>query len=205
MSTKPKFIKVSQIDDDLPAEVLATPFRPWPEAGFQASHVLRTGAMLGCIGGCTSLLLNVVGSALWPAITGAPQHPLRLIQVFLTFPFGAVALQLDNGLTLALGCLLYLATGAAYGMIFELAVAYVLPHVGLFGRFVIFSLMALGLWIVNFYGILSWLQPLLFGGRWIMELIPWWVAAATHLVFGLTLALYPFGNAWPRRSIGASD
>jgi hypothetical protein len=46
--------------------------------------------------------------------------------------------------------------------------------------------------VVNFYLLLSWLQPLLFGGRWIAQLIPWWVAMITHLVFGWTVAaLYP--------------
>ena len=47
--------------------------------------------------------------------------------------------------------------------------------------------LAIAVWLVNFYGILSWLQPLLFGGNWIVERIPWWVAAATHLVFGWTM------------------
>ena len=62
------------------------------------------------------------------------------------------------------------------------------------------SLLALGVWLVNFYGILSWLQPLLFGGRWIVEQIPWWVAALTHLVFGWTmLIVYPLGRYTPYR------
>jgi hypothetical protein len=30
------------------------------------------------------------------------------------------------------------------------------------------------------------------GGRWISELVPWWVAGLTHLAFGWTIALvYP--------------
>jgi hypothetical protein len=62
--------------------------------------------------------------------------------------------------------------------------------------------MSLGLWIVNFYLILSWLQPLLFGGRWIVDGIPWWVAAATHLVFGGTMWLaQPLGVFVPYRSV----
>jgi hypothetical protein len=48
--------------------------------------------------------------------------------------------------------------------------------------------------VVNFYLLLAPLQPLLLGGRWIAELIPWWVAALTHLIFGWTVALlYPHG------------
>ena len=62
------------------------------------------------------------------------------------------------------------------------------------GRLIFCSLLALAIWVFNFYGILIWLQPLFFGGRWIIDLIPWWVAALTHLVFGWTMALvYPLG------------
>jgi hypothetical protein len=52
-------------------------------------------------------------------------------------------------------------------------------------------------WVVNVYGILSWLQPLTCGGRWITDnsVLPWWVAAVTHVAFGLTMAiLYPLGR-----------
>jgi hypothetical protein len=51
-------------------------------------------------------------------------------------------------------------------------------------------------WTLNFYVLLSWLQPWLIGGRWVSELVPWWVAASTHLVFGWTIALvYPLASA----------
>jgi hypothetical protein len=60
---------------------------------------------------------------------------------------------------------------------------------------------------VMFYGILSWLQPMLFDGRWIVDntRLPWWVAAATHVVFGWTIALlYPFARANASDRSGAS-
>jgi hypothetical protein len=42
---------------------------------------------------------------------------------------------------------------------------------------------------------LIWLQPLLFGGSWIVELVPSCVVVLIHLVFGLTMALlYPLGE-----------
>jgi hypothetical protein len=51
---------------------------------------------------------------------------------------------------------------------------------------------------VNFYAILSWLQPLLFGGSWIVQEVPWWVGALTHLVFGWTMLLVqPLGMFVP--------
>jgi hypothetical protein len=137
-------------------------------------------------------VLNVIGSVLWPAITGQEQHPLRLIQVYLTFPLGESALQLNSGALLALGCVLYLVTGMLYGVVFTLAVSYILPRANLSVRLVVCSVLSLVVWVVNFYLLLSWVQPLLCGGRWIAELIPWWVAMITHLVFGWTVAvLYP--------------
>jgi hypothetical protein len=42
---------------------------------------------------------------------------------------------------------------------------------------------------VNFYLVLSWLQPLLLGGDWIVVMIPWWVGALTHLAFVWTIFL----------------
>jgi hypothetical protein len=48
---------------------------------------------------------------------------------------------------------------------------------------------SVAIWLINFFAILSWLQPLLFGGSWILEMIPWWVAMLTHIVFGLTMLL----------------
>jgi hypothetical protein len=42
------------------------------------------------------------------------------------------------------------------------------------------------------------LQPLLFGGNWIVEQIPWWVGALTHLVYGWTMVVvYPLGRYVP--------
>jgi hypothetical protein len=149
--------------------------------------------MLGAMAGCTSLIVNVIGSVAWTVFGGESLHPLRIIQVYLTFPLGQQALQLDGGAVLVLGCLLYLGTGMLYGMLFELTSSYFLPHAGVRARLVSYSILALMVWLVNFYGLLIWLQPLLFGGRWIVDLMPWWVGAVTHLVFGWTMALvYPF-------------
>lgn len=181
-----------EIVSAMPAE--SVPPRPWQVTGYYAAYYATTGFLLGSLAGCTSLLANVVGSVLWPSISGQPQHPLRLIQVYLTFPMGEAALQLDSGMLLALGCVLYLGTGMLYGMLFQLTLSYFIPNARIAARLVVCSLLALVIWLVNFYGILIWLQPVLFGGRWIIELIPWWVAAVTHLIFGWTMAVvYPLG------------
>lgn len=155
----------------------------WPPRQYYTAYHALAGFVLGMFGAATSLLFNVVGSAL------IGQHPLRLIQIFLTFPLGEGALEINTGLALAIGCCLYLATGMLLGIPYQLVMTRWLAQASFGARLAAVSALSLGLWLVNFYGILSWLQPLLFGGRWIVDLIPWWVAAATHLVFGWTMLL----------------
>jgi len=130
------------------------------------------------------------------------QHPLRLIQVYLTFPLKerALAPQFDTGVTLAVGCCLYIATGMVLGIPFQLVLSRFVPQAGLAARLALATVLGIALWIVSFYGVLWWLQPLLFGGRWIVDEIPAWVAALTHLVFAWTMAIvYPWGVYHPYR------
>ncbi len=168
---------------------------PWQAHGYYGAYYATTGAMLGLFGAAASLLCNIVGSLL------VGQHALRLIQIYLTFPLGERALQIEGGLALAIGCCLYLATGMLFGIILHLALTWLGYRYRDFSftrRLLAASLLGLLLWIVNFYGILSWLQPVLFGGNWIVRLIPWWVGALTHLVFAWTMALaYPLGLYQP--------
>ncbi len=185
--------EMTQLEQELSSE----PGQRWRGGGYYTAYNATAGFMLGMLAAATSLLVNVVGAA----ATGEP--PLKLIQVFLTFPLGETALELQNGLTLAIGCCLYLATGMLFGMIFHLVLTRVghgSPTYPLVNRLIVTTILGVALWLVNFYGILSWLQPLLFGGNWIVETIPPWVAAATHLVFGWTMALvYPLGVYRPYR------
>ncbi len=61
-------------------------------------------------------------------------------------------------------------------------------------------MLALLVWFVNFYLILNWLQPMLFGGRWITDpaVLPPWVAAVTHVIFGWAMVcLAPLGKFVP--------
>ena len=195
-------VPVSKLDEQLPDTMIPVPLRPLPETGYNVLPHLKTGIILGSFAGCTSLLTNIVGSVLWPAISGEDQHPLRIIQVYLTFPLGESALQLKSGVLLALGCVLYLCMGMLYGMVFEFLMSYLLPHARLVARLMFCSILALCVWAVNFYAFLIWIQPLFWGGQWIIDLVPWWVAVLTHLVFGWTMALIvpagaqQIGKAW---------
>lgn len=185
--------RIRWLEAELAVEAPGVP--EWQTHGYYTTYYATTGFLLGGLAACTSLLLNVIGAA------ATLQHPLKLIQVYLTFPLGESALELEGGLALTIGCCLYIATGMLYGIIFQLVLTRFFPTVALGARLVVAALLGLAIWVVNFYGILSWLQPALFGGRWILDNVPWWVAAATHLVFGLTMALvYPLGLYEPYRS-----
>jgi hypothetical protein len=168
----------------------------WQTSRDYAVYHATVGALLGIYAAAASLLFNVIGAL------AAGKNPLQLIRVYLTFPLGENALRLtegtrrafllSDGMIVALGCCLYLVTGMVLGIPIALAVARFAPNGSLQRRLIVGGAVALLIWALNFYGILSWLQPLLFGGRWIVDnaTLPWWVAAATHLVFGCTIALF---------------
>lgn len=175
--------KVRQLQSELAQSEGGSEAGEWPPRDFYTAYYVLGGFVLGGGGAAASLLFNIIGSL----IVG--QHPLQIIRVYLTFPLGAQGLEIDNGLTLAVGCCLYLLTGMALGIPFHLVLSRWFIHASFGTRFGVVSAMALAVWAINFYAILSWLQPALFGGRWIVEQTPWWVGASTHLVFGWTMLL----------------
>jgi hypothetical protein len=161
----------------------------WPPRGFYGAYAVTTGFVLGALGAIASLLFNMVGSAI------VNQNPLHLIQVYLTFPLGEPALQIESGLAMAVGCCLYLLTGMTIGIPFQYILTRWFDHASVGARFAVVTTLALALWAFNFYVLIGWLQPLLIGGNWILDSIPWWVGASTHLVFGWTmLAVQPLGR-----------
>jgi len=126
------------------------------------------------------------------------QHPLELIRVYLTFPLGDRALEMDSGMALAIGCCLYLGTGMLLGIPVYLALTKWTADGSLVKRVIVSSLVSVVIWLVMYYGILSWLQPAVVHmspQNYIVNRVPPWVALLTHLVFGWTMVLvYPLGN-----------
>lgn len=177
-------------------EQLAGEAGPAPPRNYWAYDV-TAGCVLGMLGAATSLLFNIIGSV------AIGQDPLELVRVYLTFPLGeqAFALKANANLVLAIGCCLYLGTGMVLGVPIHLAIRRAAPDGSWLRGFAAATLASLALWGLNFYGILAWLQPLLFGGDWIVQRIPWWVGGLTHLVFGWTIWLAaPLGAFIPFRS-----
>lgn len=188
----------------LERELAATPPGNWQPVKFYSAWYATIGFMLGGVAAMISLMFNIVGATI------AGKHPLEIIRVYLTFPLGEQALQLassekniyviDDGMILALGCCLYIGTGMALGVIFHWVLSRVALRSSAFVRLIVGSCLAVAVWFINFYLILSWLQPALFDGKWITDnsILPWWVALATHLVFGWSMALMvPLGTYIP--------
>jgi hypothetical protein len=192
--------QVEELDlqiNDLESELGQEHTQPdWRDREYYLTYYATTGFFLGMVGAMASLLFNVIGSV------AVGQHPLKLIQVYLTFGLGDAALApgFNDALALLIGCCLYVATGMVYGVPFQIAMSRLAPKPDLITRLVWASVLGLALWVVNYYAILVWLQPLLFGGRWIVDQVPWYVGAGTHLVFAWTMAaLYPYGVFSPYR------
>lgn len=166
----------------------------WPPEGYYLLWHIVVGMMLGFIGAAVSLVMNLVGAPLFG------EEPFQLIRVYLTFPMGEAALTAEAGAVLATGCILYLVTGGLYGVVYHLIMSVYFGGAGLGKRFAVSSAIGLGLWIVNFYLVLSWLQPVLLGGAWIVESVPILVGALTHLAFAWTmLAVSAWGRFVPYR------
>lgn len=193
--------RVQQLEVEVQNERVGT---QWPPKTFYLEYYATTGFLLGIFGAAASLLTNVIGAPI------AGKSPLELIRVYLTFPLGENALKLaadgqnvfaiGDGVILAVGCCLYLGTGMLLGVPFFVTLVGLTEGKSIGYRLVVATILGTAIWLVNFYAILSWLQPLLFGGNWITnpQILPPWVALTTHLVFGWTLALlYPWGKFQP--------
>ncbi|MCB9865465.1 MAG: hypothetical protein H6816_02360 [Phycisphaerales bacterium] len=164
----------------------------WTPPKYYTAYELMGGMVLGLIGAGASLLFNIIGALM------VGKHALELIRVYLTFPMGESALTLENGFALAAGVCLYLITGMVGGIPIHMILGRYFKESSGLVRFLAATVLGLGVWLVNFYGFLSWAQPMLIGGNWIVKLIPWYVAAATHLVFAWTmLAAHRWGEFVP--------
>lgn len=192
--------EAARLAAELETDSLAESAGEWARKGYYLTYYGTAGFFLGMVAALVSLMFNIIGASI------AGENPLQLIKVYLTFGLGERALDpaFGSGLALAMGCVLYIATGMLLGIVFHVILTRYAAQAGLLGRLAWASVIAVAVWLVNFYVLLSWIQPLLFGGNWITSTdpvyLPWWVALATHLVFGWTMALiYPWGLFVPYR------
>jgi hypothetical protein len=158
----------------IPAEVRA-------EGGISTFTV---GSVAGFLGAITCLICNIAGAL----VLGV--EPLRLLRIYATILEGRGALDISRADFFIAAFTLHIVTGIFFGTIFALGARkfcaglqrYILAGAGY----------GIAIWLVNFYGILSWLQPLLHGSAFILTDIPIAVAVLTHVNYGLTVALVTY-------------
>lgn len=194
--------RVAELEHELAQAQIDDSWRS--STGFYPAYAATTGFLLGGVAATVALTVNIFGAML------VGRHPFDLIRVYLTFPLGEHALVLTSGppgmtaiddrMILLMGICLYLGTGMLIGSVFQLVLSAFTRGQSLMRRLACASVTAVVIWLINFYGILIWLQPLLCGGNWIVnpQFHPVWVAAGTHLVFGCTMGLLsPLGEFQP--------
>ena len=110
----------------------------WEDQGYYLTYYATSGFFLGMIAALASLMFNIVGAS------AAGKDPLQLIRVYLTFGMGEKALDpaFDNGLALAMGCVLYIATGMLLGILFQVVLGWLAPRAGVVTRLVLASALA---------------------------------------------------------------
>lgn len=168
----------------------------WPPAGFYLTFYVVAGILIGILGSLTSFLFHVVGSLL------LDQDPLRILRVYGTVFLGPRALTTDDLSFFMLVAVVHFSVGALAGAVFHVLVNRFVPDrpAEQIGLGILYGLL---MWVVNFYLVIAWLQPKLFGQAYVLELMPAWIAALTHVVYGLTLGLLqPLGRFVPYRPAG---
>jgi hypothetical protein len=168
----------------------------WPPVGFYLTFYVVAGMILGILGSVTSFAFHVVGSLL------VNQDPLLFLRVYGTFFLGAAALTTDDLNFFMLVAIVHFSVGASAGAVFQV-------FIGRYGptrwsaQILLGGLYGLLMWVVNFFFVISWLQPMLVGKAYVLELMPIWVGACTHVIYGLTLGvLQPIGRFVPYRQAG---
>jgi hypothetical protein len=167
----------------------------WPPKGFYLTYYVVAGLLIGVLGSLASFLCNVLGSLL------LEQDPLLFLRVYGTVFLGEKALVTDDLSFFMLVAVVHFSVGAIAGAVFHVLVNFFVPdRAGLqIGLGVLYGLL---MWVINFYVAIAWLQRDVFGEAYVLQLMPAWVAALTHVVYGLTLGLLqPLGRFVPYRTV----
>lgn len=183
--------RIAELESELAGPGTAT----WPPTGFYLTFYIVAGATIGVLGSVTSFLFHIVGSLVMR------QDPLLFLRVYGTMFLGKEALTTVDLNFFMLVAVVHFSVGAAAGMVFQVLVSRFAPE-GALLHVLLGALYGLVMWVVNFYGVIAWLQPELVGQAYILELMPAWIAALTHVIYGVTLGLLqPLGRFVPYRAL----
>ncbi len=183
------------------SKISGKPEKSWYRSGFYTSYYVIAGLILGALAAWVALAFNVLGA--WISFG----DPFRLLRVYATFFGGASILDgTQDGIAILLALILHSATGAVVGAPIHVIFSRFVVGLNLQKRVLAGVGLGIVMWLVNFYGILSWLQPMVSGGQQIINEIPMWVAALTHICFTLTmLLLQPYWAFDPQRIQARSE
>ena len=122
--------EAERLEAEVDAEEFGVAVGEWARKGYYLTYYATAGFFLGMVAALVSLMFNIIGA------TVAGKDPLQLIRVYLTFGLGGKALDpaFDDGLALAMGCVLYIATGMLLGIVFHVILTRFAPQTGLTGR-----------------------------------------------------------------------
>jgi hypothetical protein len=187
--------RLAELEQQLDTAAQASP--TWPPHGFYLTFYVVAGLMIGVLGSITSFLFHIVGSLL------VNQDPLYVLRVWGTVFLGEGALTTTDLNFFMLVAVVHFSIGAVAGAVFHVFVSRFVPERVLL-QIACGAAYGLLMWVVNFYFVLVWLQPRLVGQAYVLQLMPAWIAALTHLIYGLTLGiLQPLGRFRPYRGASA--
>ena len=166
----------------------------WPPAGFYLTYYVVAGATIGVLASLASFACHVIGAVI------THRDPLLFLRVYGTVFLGARALSTDDLNFFMLVAIVHFSVGAMAGAVFLIFSTRFLPQQPTI-QVAIGAAYGLVMWALNFY-LISRFQPLIWGQNYVLQLMPAWVAAGTHLVYGLTLGmLQPLGRFVPYRPL----
>ncbi|HYR83357.1 MAG TPA: hypothetical protein VE422_04685 [Terriglobia bacterium] len=160
------------------------------EKQWASLYFATVGLAAGFLGSLVKLVSNMIGASIMDL------DPLKLLRVYATIKEGPAALVANNGISLLDAFLMHLVVGSIFGAIFMI----IMSNRSSFPKLTAFLsagvAYGLAIWIITFYLLLSWIQPLVNGSAYIVNETPWWVAAGSHALYGFTVALvsFPFRN-----------
>ena len=156
--------------------------RAWPPVGFYLTFYIVAGTTIGILGSLTSFAFHVIGSLLFQ------QDPLLFLRVYGTVFLGKAALTPDDLNFFMLVAVVHFSVGASAGAVYQVLVSRFLPENWPL-QIALGAAYGLLMWIVNFFFVIAWLQPRLVGEAYVLQQMPAWIAALTHVIYGLTLGL----------------